>query len=545
MSLRLLQILLFLPVTSAFVTLITSKPPSCYKPYSSVTTRVNHCFDDKRTTTCSNLNLADNASYSNVEGETLYDILQVNPDSSRVEIKKQYFKLAKTFHPDAQINAKWNIPGSDDPGKMLNANENENRFTEVAIAYKILADPLERKRYDRSLQAEAFTDDVEKAATRIGEKTAMYGKNLFKNVAAPLLRRTSATTAAFIDAASRDLSTQAQRSQDKTTPSLDLSRTVKSALKATMQAGKNIDRIELDEKSRILEMRSIKEQKEAYKIKDEIISIVKSRLLLALKVPNAPFSADEAQTVLEQFNTTDSRSFIESVFSKHTVQHEIELYKFVETEFNRKVQLSNLIERQFFQTENIYAEAQRKEQTAIREVAQYTKELCDAKKRVTEAKHKRVECSRNVTAVEVAKKRTMAEVLKLELAVDKKREFVRDALAKKDEEILMEQRKQIANMNGLPKKTATPYAAMSNSLSKDTIEDQDTQSAERTNNAITQIDGLDITELSPTLDNFNMLRNKERMMKEERLQKENRAARLISRSNKLKERSEILKEIQE
>jgi len=51
-------------------------------------------------------------------------------------------------------------------------------FDTIARAYRTLTTPLERKRYDRQLRAQAFTDDVEQAFDIFGER-----------VVSPILRR--------------------------------------------------------------------------------------------------------------------------------------------------------------------------------------------------------------------------------------------------------------------------------------------------------------------------------------------------------------------
>ena len=59
----------------------------------------------------------------------LYETLEVSKESTPKEIKKAYFRLSKTHHPDK---------GGD-----------EHKFKEISAAYEILSDPDKRKAYDK------------------------------------------------------------------------------------------------------------------------------------------------------------------------------------------------------------------------------------------------------------------------------------------------------------------------------------------------------------------------------------------------------------
>lgn len=75
--------------------------------------------------------------------QTLYDMLQVEPSSTPLQIKEAYFKIVKTCHPDLN---------TDDPTA-------EETFKALAKAYETLKDPTSRRQYDLSMHEPTFSAD--------------------------------------------------------------------------------------------------------------------------------------------------------------------------------------------------------------------------------------------------------------------------------------------------------------------------------------------------------------------------------------------------
>ncbi len=69
-----------------------------------------------------------------MNGEDYYDILGVDRDASKDEIKKAYRKKAKKYHPDKNPD---------------NTEEAREKFRKISEAYEVLADDEKRKRYDQ------------------------------------------------------------------------------------------------------------------------------------------------------------------------------------------------------------------------------------------------------------------------------------------------------------------------------------------------------------------------------------------------------------
>lgn len=89
---------------------------------------------------------------------SLYAILGLNKDSSDVEIRSAYRKLAKKWHPD-----KW----SNDPSL---AEQAKLRFQEIQEAYSVLSDDTKRTMYDAGIyesedDVDGFSDFLDEMAT--------------------------------------------------------------------------------------------------------------------------------------------------------------------------------------------------------------------------------------------------------------------------------------------------------------------------------------------------------------------------------------------
>lgn len=81
-----------------------------------------------------------------IKSTSLYNVLDIEPESTIDEIKNAYYKLAKQYHPDTV--------DSDDKDTIA---KYANKFEEIKKAYIILSDEFKRKQYNQALSSMFYT----------------------------------------------------------------------------------------------------------------------------------------------------------------------------------------------------------------------------------------------------------------------------------------------------------------------------------------------------------------------------------------------------
>lgn len=417
---------------------------------------------------------------------TLYQILGATGQESREELKQLYLKLAKRHHPDAQGAHK------------------DDSFTEIAAAWRVLADPKQRKRYDRSLQAEQISREIEAWASEFSKTAAPVATKALEQVAFPFLRRTTATTLASIHAAAKDWN---KKGQNEATGEQDLSRTLAAALKAARRAGRFVDSMELLEKSEDLEARAHAQSIEAKQLLENIRIQSMVAADLALHTPESGMTSAEAMTVLQDFNDTlhDNVSilhFLPRVMLKHTIDEDILELQKAETTFVEAEAIDSQTQAEYDLSAKKQSKVKRdlKRAMAQEEAARLAYEA--AQLRVVHTKITLDAISHEAAQAEAEAKRTSAEMERVSAQLARQSERVRRHLKQKAREVFKQR--------GIPE---------SSDFDEDTLSEE--HRAQR-------------------LEELNKIRQEEQALSKARGLLEMKAQRLLERASELKARAEAM-----
>jgi len=251
-----------------------------------------------------------------ITDKNLYEILGANQSMSRTEIKRLYIILAKETHPDSS--------------NTLDAVATD-RFNEIAQAYTILSDTKTRRAYDRELAAQDFKEDIVKKAGEVAREYGPTARKFYDDFAIPLLRRTTATTLAGWSAVQEVTSEvtserndqQQQRHDeidnankgyrlsgatlsevvkevsemeranggDNSAGSVDFGKAFQRVIEAGRNATRQIDGIELQEKSMELRQRADETRAESMQVLEQLTEIKSERLRLTFHTSSATFTS--------------------------------------------------------------------------------------------------------------------------------------------------------------------------------------------------------------------------------------------------------------
>jgi curved DNA-binding protein CbpA len=316
---------------------------------------------------------------------TLYDILGASPRDTQQQLKLRYTSLVKRLHPDT------NPAGGT-------ANNGEYDLCDINAAWEILGDKKERLRYDRSLQAKEFTENVE-AMVGLGIKTAI-----------PWLKKTADTTAAAVDITAAAVDASARAAQ-------------LGAEQAKLAYGV----FELEQQSKAMEQKSAAERLKAQRLQKEIDSLPRKRISTLTYKQKADIGFVEAQRILNTFQLDN----VPATLSK-------ELKVLQETEQLMKESLQTTTS-----TQRAISMAERKLEQALKAEIQAQKRLEEAERALAIARQNHEDARKLEADALLEDKTAKMNLDKVETSLQKTREKVRLGLSQQQDVYLDKLAKQM------------------------------------------------------------------------------------------------------
>ena len=352
---------------------------------------------------------------TNKKKPTLYDILGATPTATRSELKQKYVALAKITHPDAKQQSANATGGTGNESTTFTTPYD---FNDIATAYKILSDSKQRRRYDRSIQAEILTEQIASAVQNhpITELTI----KALETIAVPFFRTmnkvttttTTTTTSTTTDATSSIPVQDEYRSESTNDGDSTFERRSQQELEREAQ----------NEYNRLLQIRQ------------SLQEVTQQRLRVAMYTSQSGLNSNEAYSLLNSFPTTGGSgpSWVERLnFLRSSVEAEINTLQNTEQDFIQQQHINtraqnihqSTIHDQFVIRQNLM-NAERKEEEARRALERAMDET-----RQQRYQYERI--SEELFAAENAAVHASNELDRIQNAIQKQSENVRLALIRK------------------------------------------------------------------------------------------------------------------
>jgi curved DNA-binding protein CbpA len=378
-------------------------------------------------------------------------------------------------------------------------------FAEIAAAWRVLSDPKSRKRYDRSLQAEAFSNQVVDWASEVGKQAGP----VLERFAIPFLRRTTATTLASVQAALTDLNS-AESSTSSSKKDADLARTFAAAMAAAKRAGQYVDGVELREQAALLDARAEEKKQAIDVILQELQNKTSVRLNMALHTPKSGLTAQEARDLLKEFNSS-------GILDQHS--NGINIFKHLMNAMSTIDEEIGVLEK----AEEAFEETTVENQAVQADYQYHLQQLSTHQQRLEDAQRYEEECLR---------------------ALERAREQVRNVTVAVDEiTYTVNQAEQYVKKSGFDvERTLQSMEMQSEKVRKTLWQKEHDVIQRRPQSKATMRDAVHDEERRSRIEQLNELRRQEDIMRESSRILKGNYQRLQSRAQKMRDRANELEE---
>ena len=187
--------------------------------------------------------------------------------------------------------------------------------------------------------------------------------------------------------------------------------------------------------------RAKEERKQAQSLRDELDSILAQRVRLTLHTPGAKLNSLEALMILDGFNTVDNLSLMDMARMRHKVAYEIEQLELLEVEEKEKQENQTRISNELEEKKLALKETEQMAKEAAEAEAKARAALEEAMGRVASKKLDVMKATKVVAIGDEERSRNEYSLSILKSNVEKRQEIVRQALRRKAEELTREKQK--------------------------------------------------------------------------------------------------------
>lgn len=448
---------------------------------------------------------------SRLPQKNLYDVLGANQSMSRQDIKRLYITLAKEYHPDSA------------------GPEYVDRFDEIARAWDVLSDKKAKLAYDRELAAAAFKEDIMKRAGAVANEYGPTARAFYEDIALPFLRRTATTTiagwSAIADTDSErdgaDVNNYDTSSPPPPPPQVaaDFGQKFQRVIEAGRNATRQIDGLELQEKSDQLRLRADETRAESFEILDRLSQIKAERLHLTFHTSSAEFSSSEALEFLDGFNTVDEQTLLDRVTFRHPIANDIEAFQASEEDLEYRQNEKLEVDREFQARKDALEEAEQQAQFALMEEERIIQMLENARQNVADTQQMVADAQVSLNSLNPSVRTADQNLSKSQNHLKRRRDVVRKALIRKEEK-----------NGGVESKKVPSFMAP----------DENNRNRERPFSAFRRSSMSDIGFDQQNLEKIEALKAEEALVEREFLGLVELTSKLVSRSEKLRIQSEEL-----
>jgi hypothetical protein len=187
----------------------------------------------------------------------------------------------------------------------------------------------------------------------------------------------------------------------------------------------------------LLVLRVLQQIEEANQIKSELEQVTMQRFRLALRTPNATFTAADASALLSYWNVSsdDSRSLLERALRKNPVDLQIQELETVEIAFEEKEIEYSEAQRDYKLQERALQQARAEKVLALQAEKRAREALAFAQRRVAESKSRVNDTTKALTQAGSTVERVMFERERLLNGMTRQQEIVRNSMKRKEEDI--------------------------------------------------------------------------------------------------------------